>query len=157
MGGDKTEALRKGLVLPAGSTGNVKFYAIWEKNTVPVGEVTKEQINQLVYGKDGILRPDWMVKLPEEAGYHYEKAYSDNPDLFDAIIEAQEMGERLISQWVGTTFTRSDRSVDGSTYLTSGVDFSNTIKHVERVEYWQDGEGRTWVLLRVSENNKDIE
>ena len=71
--------------------------------------------------------------------------------------EAQEMGERLISQWVGTTFTRSDRSVDGSTYLTSGVDFSNTVKHVERVEYWQDGEGRTWVLLRVSENNKDIE
>ena len=67
------------------------------------------------------------------------------------------MGERLISQWAGTTFTRSDRSVDGSTYLTSGVDFSNTIKHVERVEYWQDGEGRTWVLLRVSENNKDIE
>ena len=157
MGGDKTEALRKGLVLPAGSTGNVKFYAIWEKNTVPVGEVTKEQINQLVYGKDGILRPDWMVKLPEEAGYHYEKAYSDNPDLFDAIIEAQEMGERLISQWVGTTFTRSDRSVDGSTYLTSGVDFSNTVKHVERVEYWQEGEGRTWVLLRVSEKNTDIE
>ena len=119
-------------------------------------EATKKQIEQMVYGKDDIPRPDWVVKLPVEEGYHYEKAYSVKEDLFEALNEAVEEGRKLIAQWAGTTFDRSDRNLDGSSYLTSGVEYSNRVRKAELVEYWQDKEGRTWVLLRVSEDDVEV-
>lgn len=156
MGGDKTETLRKGQVLPPGYTGNVKFYAVWEKNTVAIGEATKKQIEKMEYGKDNIPRPDWMVQLPQESGVHYEKAFSTNSDLFEAINEASEECRRLISEWAGTTFKRSERAVDGNAYITSGIEYSNVVKKADVVEYWQDKSGKTWVLMKINENDIDI-
>lgn len=156
-GGDRTETLRKGMVLPPESTGNVKFFAIWEKDTVPVGEVTKKQIDLLVYGKDGIPRPDWMVKLPTTEGYHYEKASSSNPDLFEALKEATEECRKLMAQWASTKYERADKSVDGTEYLTNGVEYSNRVQRAEMIEYWEDNEGHTWVLLRVAESDIIVE
>ena len=154
---DSTETLRKGMVLPPESTGNVKFFAIREKDTVPVGEVTKKQIDLLVYGKDGIPRPDWMVKLPTTEGYHYEKASSSNPDLFEALKEATEECRKLMAQWASTKYERADKSVDGTEYLTNGVEYSNRVQRAEMIEYWEDNEGHTWVLLRVAESDIIVE
>ena len=149
VAGDKTETLKKGLVIPAGSTGDVKIYAIWEKNTVGVGEVTKMQIDQMVYGKDGFPRPDWVVKTPEGYGYHYEKAFSDNPDLYEALAEASAECGKLFSQWIGTKYEMAVKTVDDTSYQTSGVEYSNTVRGAEIVEYWQEENGRTWVLMRI--------
>ncbi len=156
-GGDRTETLRKGLVLPPLSTGNVKFFAIWEKDTVPVGEVTKKQIDLLVYGKDGIPRPDWMVKLPTAGGYHYEKASSSKSDFFEALKEATEECRKLMAQWASAKYDRADKRVDGTEYLTSGVEYTNTVQRAEMIEYWEDNEGHTWVLMRVAESDIIVE
>ena len=156
-GGDRTETLGKGLVLPSGYTGNVKFFAVWEKDTMPVGEVTKKQIELSVYGKDGIPRPDWMVKLPSVDGYHYEKACSSNTDFFLAMKEATEECRKLMAQWASAKYERADKQVDGAEYLTGGVEYSNTVKRAEMVEYWEDSEGHTWVLMRVSESDIVVE
>ena len=156
-GGDRTETLRKGLVLPSGYTGNVKFFAVWEKDTMPVGEVTKKQIELSVYGKNGIPRPDWMVKLPSVDGYHYEKACSSNTDFFLAMKEATEECRKLMAQWASAKYERADKQVDGAEYLTGGVEYSNTVKRAEMVEYWEDSEGHTWVLMRVSESDIVVE
>ena len=63
----------------------------------------------------------------------------------------------MLAQWAYTKYERADKSVDGTEYLTNGVEYSNRVQRAEMIEYWEDNEGHTWVLLRVSEKNTDIE
>ena len=156
MGGDRTETLRKGTVIAPGTIGDVKLYAIWNKVTVAVGVATRMQIDALEYGKNNIPRPDWVVKVPEEAGVHYEKAYSVEADLFSALLDGREKCSALMAAWAGTTYERADKTVDGTTYATSGIEYSTLVSMPELVEYWQDSNGGTWVLMKIDLDSLSI-
>ena len=97
-----------------------------------------------------------MVKVPEEAGVHYEKAYSVEADFFSALLDGREKCSALMAAWAGTTYERADKTVDGTTYATSGIEYSTLVSMPELVEYWQDSNGGTWVLMKIDLDSLSI-
>ena len=62
-----------------------------------------------------------------------------------------------MAQWASAKYDRADKRVDGTEYLTSGVEYTNTVQRAEMIEYWEDNEGHTWVLMRVAESDIIVE
>ena len=102
----------------------------------------------MVYGKNGIIRPDWVVKVPESNGVHYAKGYAQGSDFYETYLEAVKAAKASYAYWINPKIELTDKNVNNVAYDSKA--FSNTISlsSIEVVEYWEDTEGGIWVLVR---------
>ena len=148
VAGDRTAKINNPMVIESGSHGDLKLFAEYQVSIVPVGVVTDLQRQKVVYGKNGIIRPDWVVKVPESNGVHYEKGYAQGSDFYETYLEAVKAAKASYAYWINTNIELTDKNVNNVAYDSKA--FSNTISlsTIEVVEYWEDTEGGIWVLVR---------
>ena len=148
VAGDRTAKINNPMVIESGSHGDLKLFAEYQVSTVPVGVVTDLQRQKVVYGKNGIIRPDWVVKVPESNGVHYAKGYARGSDFYETYLEAVKAAKASYAYWINTNIELTDKNVNNVAYDSKA--FSNTISlsTIEVVEYWEDTEGGIWVLVR---------
>ena len=148
VAGDRTARINNPMVIKSGSHGDLKLFAEYQVSIVPVGVVTDLQRQKVVYGKNGIIRPDWVVKVPESNGVHYEKGYAQGSDFYETYLEAVKAAKASYAYWINTNIELTDKNVNNVAYDSKA--FSNTISlsTIEVVEYWEDTEGGIWVLVR---------
>ena len=148
VAGDRTARINNPMVIKSGSHGDLKLFAEYQVSIVPVGVVTDLQLQKVVYGKNGIIRPDWVVKVPESNGVHYEKGYAQGSDFYETYLEAVKAAKASYAYWINTNIELTDKNVNNVAYDSKA--FSNTISlsTIEVVEYWEDTEGGIWVLVR---------
>ena len=148
VAGDRTAKINNPMVIESGSHGDLKLFAEYQVSTVPVGVVTDLQLQKVVYGKNGIIRPDWVVKVPESNGVHYAKGYAQGSDFYETYLEAVKAAKASYAYWINTNIELTDKNVNNVAYDSKA--FSNTISlsTIEVVEYWEDTEGGIWVLVR---------
>ena len=148
VAGDRTARINNPMVIESGSHGDLKLFAEYQVSIVPVGVVTDLQLQKVVYGKNGIIRPDWVVKVPESNGVHYEKGYAQGSDFYETYLEAVKAAKASYAYWINTNIELTDKNVNNVAYDSKA--FSNTISlsTIEVVEYWEDTEGGIWVLVR---------
>ena len=148
VAGDRTAKINNPMVIESGSHGDLKLFAEYQVSIVPVGVVTDLQLQKVVYGKNGIIRPDWVVKVPESNGVHYEKGYAQGSDFYETYLEAVKAAKASYAYWINTNIELTDKNVNNVAYDSKA--FSNTISlsTIEVVEYWEDTEGGIWVLVR---------
>ena len=148
VAGDRTAKINNPMVIESGSHGDLKLFAEYQVSIVPVGVVTDLQLQKVVYGKNGIIRPDWVVKVPESNGVHYEKGYAKGSDFYETYLEAVKAAKASYAYWINTNIELTDKNVNNVAYDSKA--FSNTISlsTIEVVEYWEDTEGGIWVLVR---------
>ena len=148
VAGDRTARINNPMVIKSGSHGDLKLFAEYQVSTVPVGVVTDLQRQKVVYGKNGIIRPDWVVKVPESNGVHYAKGYARGSDFYETYLEAVKAAKASYAYWINTNIELTDKNVNNVAYDSKA--FSNTISlsSIEVVEYWEDTEGGIWVLVR---------
>ena len=150
VSGDSSETIRENLSLTPGMTGDIALYAIFENNLGKTGEATKEQKANMVYGKDGIARPDWVISPVDDETYHYERAYYQGSDIVESIEEAKEKCLKYFTQYLYSQLDYSSKDVNGVVLNSSTINYSSELRNVEMVEYWEDGVGGVWVLMRIS-------
>ena len=148
VAGDRTAKINNPMVIESGSHGDLKLFAEYQVSIVPVGVVTDLQRQKVVYGKNGIIRPDWVVKVPESNGVHYAKGYAQGSDFYETYLEAVKAAKASYAYWINTNIELTDKNVNNVAYDSKA--FSNTISlsTIEVVEYWEDTEGGIWVLVR---------
>ena len=148
VAGDRTAKINNPMVIESGSHGDLKLFAEYQVSIVPVGVVTDLQLQKVVYGKNGIIRPDWVVKVPESNGVHYAKGYARGSDFYETYLEAVKAAKASYAYWINTNIELTDKNVNNVAYDSKA--FSNTISlsTIEVVEYWEDTEGGIWVLVR---------
>ena len=148
VAGDRTARINNPMVIKSGSHGDLKLFAEYQVSIVPVGVVTDLQRQKVVYGKNGIIRPDWVVKVPESNDVHYEKGYAQGSDFYETYLEAVKAAKASYAYWINTNIELTDKNVNNVAYDSKA--FSNTISlsTIEVVEYWEDTEGGIWVLVR---------
>ena len=148
VAGDRTAKINNPMVIESCSHGDLKLFAEYQVSIVPVGVVTDLQLQKVVYGKNGIIRPDWVVKVPESNGVHYEKGYAQGSDFYETYLEAVKAAKASYAYWINTNIELTDKNVNNVAYDSKA--FSNTISlsTIEVVEYWEDTEGGIWVLVR---------
>ena len=147
--GDTDETVRSEVVVAQGTKGDLAFYAVYKENLVGLGEVTKMQKQVVEKGKNGIPRPDWVIEVPSESGFHYEKAYASGSDFQTNMKKAKEECIQYIAEWLGTSITNVTKTVNTVTQVTLTIDRSADIENAEIVEYWEDSNGGIWVLMRI--------
>ena len=150
VSGDKTLTLHDSFTISKGSTGDLKLYAIFEWIDNPVGAVTEMQLQAEVFGKDNIPRPSWVVKVPSDGEYHYEKGYGVANNFYDSMKLAVKEAVAALGTWTGTYISSDYLEVDFKQELYS-IDHSSEAYVYEReiVEYWEDANGGVWVLIRI--------
>ena len=149
VAGDRSETHTVNMTIEAGTTGNMKLIATWKKSTVGLGVVTEKQKNLIVYGKDNIARPDWVVELPESSSYYYEKVYvKTSENVYEAAEEAKAKGAEQFAMRRGATVENTDKNLNGTPYVLTSLKLDATVRDIEIVELWIDSDGGTWVLMR---------
>ncbi len=147
--GDPTEAVVPYAEITEGTSGNLSFYAVYEKSYVPVGVASEMQKSKAETGEDGIPRPDWVVSLPLSPQYFFARAYSTGSDFLSAYNSAVEKGREELAGVISTSVSNVKKDINGSKIATKTVEVSSTVNGSEVVEYWVDGNGGVWVLMRV--------
>ena len=109
--GSNVNSFENPLSIEKGTTGNKKYYALFESESVPVGLTAKRQSSLIVLGKDGIRRPDWVVKVPSEEGKHFEAGYANEGSFFDSYKAAQKECLKAIAEWKGVKVTIDSKSI----------------------------------------------
>ena len=150
IAGDRSETHTVDMIIEAGTTGNMNLIATWKKSTVGLGVVTEKQKNLIVYGKDNIERPDWVVELPESSSYYYEKVYVETSEnVYEAAETAKAKGAAQFAMRKGTVVNNTDKNLNGTPYMMTSLKTDATVRDIEVVELWIDSEGGTWVLMRT--------
>lgn len=147
--GDPLESVNPIVSVGPGTTGNLTFYAIYEQTLVAVGEVTRQQTEIIELGKSNIPRPDWVIKAPEDASYHYEKAYACGEDLITSLETATAKCREYLAAYLSTEVSSVSKEVNGMIYNTLSTEIATTVTRSELVEYWEDANGGVWVLMRI--------
>ena len=147
--GDKSLELQKHYTIRKGSSGDIKLYAVFQWKDVEVGDVTDMQQMIPEWGKDNIPRPNWVVKVPETDGYHYEKGYAKADTLYDSILLATKQALLAVAEWSGASAKATYSDADGVTSEERNVGSEAAIAGREIVEYWEDAQGGVWVLVSV--------
>ena len=108
------------------------------------------QLQAEVFGKDNIPRPSWVVKVPSDGEYHYEKGYGVANNFYDSMKLAVKEAVAALGTWTGTYISTDYLEVDFKQELYS-IDHSSEAYVYEReiVEYWEDANGGVWVLIRI--------
>lgn len=148
VAGDRTETLNNPMVIKTGSHGDLKLYAEYAYSNVPVGKVTELQYQIVVYGKNGIIRPDWVIKVPESSTEHYEKGYAKCSTFYESYLEAIKSAKTSYAYWILTNVELTDKNINGVAYDSKAFSESTSLTNVEVVEYWEDAEGGVWVLIK---------
>lgn len=148
--GDPLETVNKKVTIKAGTTGNLTFYAVYEKNYVAVGETTKRQTEIVEIGKSNIPRPDWVIKAPEDAKYHYEKAYASGGTLITNLENASAKCREYLAAYLETKVATVSKTENGVLSNTQSTEIKTSVTRSELVEYWEDANGGVWVLMRIS-------
>lgn len=149
ISGDRELTLNNPLRIRRGTSGDIKLYAIFQWKDVGLGDVTSMQQMVPEVGKDNIPRPNWVVKVPEDDYWHYEKGYGKADSFYDSLTLATKKALLAVAEWYGTDaceYYYSD-GTDSSDDLY--VDTGARVRGREIAEYWEDSEGGVWVLLRV--------
>ena len=151
---DPTGSVVKEPIVYNGTTGDIKFTAVYEPAGIPVGSATEMQLSKVVLGKDDIPRPDWVVKVPEDGLYHYERAFSSEEGFQNALQDATKKGYLQLAEWimvnVSTDYSKFD-STDAATSHDMSVDV--VVREREVVEYWEETNGTVWVLTRIPKSS----
>ena len=148
VAGDRTETLNNPMVIKSGSHGDLKLYAEFRVSSIPVGTVTELQYRNVVYGKNGIIRPDWVIKVPESAAAHYEKGYAKGSDFYETYLEAIKAAKASYASWLMTNVELTDKNINNVIYDSKAFSESASLVNIEVVEYWEDAEGGIWVLIK---------
>ena len=147
--GDRSETVYDEVTVEKGTKGNLAFYAVYEENLVALGEVTQMQKRIVEKGKNDIPRPDWVISVPQDRSYHYEKAYASGGDFIENMNEAKDECLEAMASWLGTRITNVTKQVNSVKQITLTIDRSADIENAEMVEYWEDSNGGVWVLMRI--------
>ncbi len=147
--GDTNETVYDEVTVEKGTKGNLSFYAVYEENLVALGEVTLMQKRIAEKGKNDIPRPDWVISVPQEKSYHYEKAYASGGDFSQNMKEAKDICLEEIASWLGTKIMNVTKKVNSVKQISLTIDRSADIEKAEMVEYWEDSNGGVWVLMRI--------
>ena len=155
ISGDKNLTLHSSLTIEEGTTGDMKLYAIFQWRDVELGDVTMMMQHSPVLGKNDIPRPNWVVKVPEDDIWHYEKGYAKAGTFYDTLTLATKKAILAVAEWCGTDayeyyYSNGTVSTD-DLYL----DTVATVRGREIAEYWEDAEGGVWVLVRVPADMND--
>lgn len=148
VSGDPLESVNNTVTVHYGTTGDLVFYAVYEQSLVGVGEVTKLQTEIVELGKNDIPRPDWVIKVPEDSKYHYEKAYASGSDFVTNVDNASTKCRQNIAAYLDTKF--SNKTSNNSVDVTKITELNTSVRLSEMVEYWEDVNGGVWVLMRIS-------
>ncbi len=150
IAGDRTETHTIDKRIEKGTTGALKLIATWKKSTVGLGVVTEKQKNLVVYGRDNIERPDWVVETPVVDGWYYEKAYvSESENIYEAAERARKMGAAQFAMRRGATVENTEKNLNGTPYISTSLKLNSTVFDIEIVELWVDSDGGTWVLMKA--------
>jgi len=148
--GDSENAVVRSVTIKKGSRCDKKYIARYSKTAIPVGLATERQKALFVYGKDGIPRPDWVIMLPLEEGYHYERGYAKGSDFYASYKEAVSECIRAYGEWEGVTVNLSiGHDGTGFNADSSTITSENPIQNRIVVEYWEESDGGVWVLMKV--------
>ena len=147
--GDPLERVNQTVTVGPNVTGNLTFYAIYEQTLVAVGEATLQQTQIIELGKSDIPRPDWVIKAPEDANYHYEKAYASGSDFITNLEKASAKCREYLAAYLETQVSSVVKNVNGITYNNVSTEVSTSVTRSEMVEYWEDVNGGVWVLMRI--------
>ncbi len=147
--GDPSESVRDSVTIYPGTTGNLTFYAVYEKTLVALGEATKMQKEIVEMGKNDIPRPDWVIEAPKSSLYYYEKAYAGGSDFVENLENAQSKCRQYIASYLGTTVESLSKDINGTQYSSVTVSVDALVKGAELVEYWEDADGGVWVLMKI--------
>ncbi len=150
VAGDRTETHTIDKRIEKGTTGSLKLIATWKKSTVGLGVVTEKQKNLVVYGRDNIERPDWVVETPAAEGWYYEKAYvKESENIYEAAEQDKKMGAAQFAMRRGATVDNAEKILNGTPYVSTSLKLNSTIFDIEIVEIWVDSDGGTWVLMKA--------
>ncbi len=147
--GDPSESVRESVTIYPGTTGDLTFYATYEKTLVALGEVTKMQKEVVELGKDNIPRPDWVIEAPKSSLYYYEKAYASGSDFVENLEDAESKCREYIASYLGTNVESLSKDINGTQYSSVTVTVDALVKEAELVEYWEDANGGVWVLMKI--------
>ncbi len=147
--GDSSESVIENVTIEKGTKGDLAFYAVYKENLVALGEVTKMQKRVVELGRDGIPRPDWVIEVPSDSMYHYERAYASGSDFHGNMKAAKEECILNMASWLTSSVTNVTKSVNSVKQVTLNIDRSADVENAELVEYWQDADGGIWVLMRI--------
>ena len=150
VSGDKNLELHSTYTISKGSAGDIKLYAIFQWKNVELGQVTTLQQMTPEWGKGGIPRPDWVVKVPENDLYHYEKGYAHEESFYDSLQMAVKEALLSIAEWAG--IDAYEFYSDEQDYVTTDV--RTSVFGREIVEYWEDANGGVWALVRIALNQE---
>lgn len=157
-------------IIPYKSSGDKCFVAIWAPKQIPVGIATLYQLQTIVYGKNNIKRPDWVIKVPVSDKYFFEKDYAKESDLQSSIIAASNKCLYKFAEWIGTKVSiervgiEVRKDLNNVSFPSDNLQKINVeepvipviyslIKNREMVEYWEDADGGVWVLMRIPKEN----
>lgn len=147
--GDSREEVYNTYRVNFGTIGNLSFFAIYEKNEGKLGEATRKQKENMVYGKDNIARPDWVISPPMDGYYHYERAYGQGNDIIEAVENAKEKCLNYFTQFLSNDVEILNKTVNGVDLNTKTQNQAVDLSGAEMVEYWEDGVGGVWLLMRI--------
>ena len=154
VSGDKNLELHSTYTVSKGSAGDIKLYAIFQWKNVELGQVTTLQQMTPELGKDNIPRPDWVVKVPEDDLYHYEKGYARGLSFYESIQMAVKEALLSIAEWAGVDAYDYYSVGMGEVDINVTTDVRTSISGREIVEYWEDANGGVWTLVRVALNQE---
>ena len=149
ISGDRELTLNNPLRIRRGTYGDIKLYAIFQWRDVELGDVTSMQQMIPEVGKNNIPRPNWVVKVPEDDYWHYEKGYAKADSFNASLNQATKKALLAVAEWSGTDayefYYNDGTEVSDDMYIDTG----STVKGREIAEYWEDAEGGIWVLVRI--------
>ena len=149
ISGDRELTLNNPLRIRRGTCGDIKLYAIFQWRDVELGDVTSMQQMIPEVGKNNIPRPNWVVKVPEDDYWHYEKGYAKADSFNASLNQATKKALLAVAEWSGTDayefYYNDGTEVSDDMYIDTG----STVKGREIAEYWEDAEGGIWVLVRI--------
>ncbi len=118
--GDNEGNLINPVTIEQGSMGDKMYYAVFHKGEIPVGFATVHQQSLTILGKDGIIRPDWVVALPADtASLHYEKGYAMQGDFYASLQEAEKRALIEFAKWNGVSVAFNLHTTDFGNEINS--------------------------------------
>lgn len=130
-----------------------------------IGEATEAQIKQIVLGKDGIQRPDWVVKTPKANDVVYAKASGKMSNFTNSHKKATVEAKNVLAEFIGTSVKEiiknynvdagdenSRQALDAMESLSIQLS-SAVLIGVEEEEFWEAQDGTVWVLVCLPKEN----
>jgi len=117
--------------------------------------------NKKVVGKNGILRPDWVIYDQSNSTNHYVAGYGSGKTFEVAKQKAQLNADAELAIWVSDSVDAvRDRYIedsfvgDNETYMDKFVSTATErgmaiLSGVKEVDFWEDTEGGVWVLRSI--------